>query len=85
MNPGPEILPLSLYMHSSGIESHIRVSPETEIFGCQPEDLAGRAQALTDSQPVESTLRIRFYRRKPVERHGRLSCQCVVIIVCDYI
>ncbi len=37
MNPGPEILPLCLYMLSFGIKSHIRGSPETGITGCQSD------------------------------------------------
>ncbi len=38
------------------------------------------------NQPIESTPQIRSYGREPVERqYDRLSCYCVVIIVCDYI
>jgi hypothetical protein len=42
-------------------------------------------QTCTNNQPMESTPRIRPYGRRPVERHSSLRCQCVVIIVCDYI
>lgn len=86
MNPGPKILPLCLYMLSSGVGSRVRLSPGTGILERQPEEISLSApQACTNNQPVESTPRIRSYRRRPVERHSSLRCQCVVIIVCDYI
>ena len=68
------------------LNSRIQSSHGTKIVGHQPDKISSTVpQACAADQPTESTLRIQPRRQRLVERHSSLSCQCVVIIVCDYI